>query len=408
MNECWYIGPNLQPLLYDILLRMRINPIWLTGDVKQAFLQVSVSTQDRDALRFLYVLPEAKQELHLRFTHLPFGGGPSPFGMIAVFRKLWGENENEFPQTVRKLKQDTYVDDVNQGDHDVTNLQNFRDEAMEIFKRGKFELRKWQSNESSLNDPDLPNETKLLGLNWNKRKDTLTFSFNKETRPVTKRDVLHTVNSIYDPLGLIEPLRIFGKHLYREACDLERCWDKILPPEFQKQWKKWMGRLDNICIPRSITTVLEPIQWIDLHMFGDSSEMASATSGIAVIKHPSQITSGILSSRARVANRGVTMPRLELVANHMNVNMGCNIYKALRDVVEIHQVYVCTDFQVALRWITNPQLSWKQFVSNRVQKINEKGEEMNVKWLYCPTEENPVDIATRGCKSSDLDDKWWV
>ena len=57
-------------------------------------------------------------------------------------------------------------------------------------------------------------------------------------------------------------------------------------------------------------------------MFGDSSEMASATLGIAVIKHPSQITSGILSSRARVAKRGVTMPRLELVASHMNIKHG--------------------------------------------------------------------------------------
>ena len=74
-----------------------------------------------------------------------------------------------------------------------------------------------------LKDPDLPDKPKLLGLNWDKRKDTLTFTFNKETKPVTKRDVFHTVNSIYDPFGLIEPLRIFGKHLYREACDLERC-----------------------------------------------------------------------------------------------------------------------------------------------------------------------------------------
>ena len=118
---------------------------------------------------------------------------------------------------------------------------------MEIFKRGKFELRKWRSNESSLNDPDLPDKTKLLGLNWDKRNYTLTFTFNKETKPMMKQDVLHTGNSIYDPL------RIFGKHLYREACDLERCWDKILPPAFQKQWKKWMGRLDTICILRSIT-----------------------------------------------------------------------------------------------------------------------------------------------------------
>ena len=117
----------------------------------------------------------------------------------------------------------------------MINLLNFRDEAVEIFNLGKFELRKWQSNESSLNDPDLPNKTKLLGLNWYKRKDTLTFSFNKETKHVTKGDVLHTVNSIYDPLGLLEPLKIFGKHLYREACDLERRWNKLLPPEFQKQ-----------------------------------------------------------------------------------------------------------------------------------------------------------------------------
>ena len=102
------------------------------------------------------------------------------------------------------------------------------------------------------------------------------------------------------------------------------------------------------------------------------------------------------------------MPRLELIANHMNVNMGYNIYKALRDVVKIQQVYMWTDSQAALRWITNPQLSWKQFVSNRVQKINEKGEGMNVKWLDCPTEENHVDIATRECKPSDLGDKWWV
>ena len=78
-------------------------------------MQVSVSTQDRDDLRFLYFIPEAEQELHLRVTRLPFGGGPSPIGMGAVFHNLWGENEDECPETIRKLKLDMYVDDVNQG-----------------------------------------------------------------------------------------------------------------------------------------------------------------------------------------------------------------------------------------------------------------------------------------------------
>ena len=117
LTQCLYIGPNLQPLLFDILARMRIHPIWIIGDVKQAFLQISIAPQDRDALRFLYISPESGKELHLRFTRLPFCRGPSPFGMGAVFRRLWDENENEFPETVEKMRLDTCVDDVNQGGH---------------------------------------------------------------------------------------------------------------------------------------------------------------------------------------------------------------------------------------------------------------------------------------------------
>ena len=140
----------------------------------------------------------------------------------------------------------------------MTDLQNFGDEAVEIFKRGKFDLRKWQSNELSFNDPNLPDEIKLLGLNWDKRKDTLTFTFSKETKPVTKRDILHTVNSIHDRLGLIESVRIFSKHSYGEACDLERRWDKYYLQSY-KSSETNACRLVAICITRSITIVLEPI-----------------------------------------------------------------------------------------------------------------------------------------------------
>ena len=81
---------------------MRIHPIWITGDVKQAFLQISMAPQDRNALRFLYISPELGKELHLRFTWLLFGGGPSPFGMGVVFRRLWDENEMNFQRLLQK------------------------------------------------------------------------------------------------------------------------------------------------------------------------------------------------------------------------------------------------------------------------------------------------------------------
>ena len=42
LTQCLYIGPNLQPWLFDILARMRIlHPIWITGDVKQAFYRLA-------------------------------------------------------------------------------------------------------------------------------------------------------------------------------------------------------------------------------------------------------------------------------------------------------------------------------------------------------------------------------
>lgn len=42
-----------------------------------------------------------------------------------------------------------------------------------------------------------------LGLNWDLMLDTFTFKAADEDKPFTRRGVLSTVNSIYDPLGFI-------------------------------------------------------------------------------------------------------------------------------------------------------------------------------------------------------------
>ena len=58
---------------------MRFHPVALTGDLKQAFLQVRIKEAERDALRF-YWKPhdEAKIET-LWFTRALFGLTCSPF-----------------------------------------------------------------------------------------------------------------------------------------------------------------------------------------------------------------------------------------------------------------------------------------------------------------------------------------
>ena len=72
-----YTGPALQPLLWDILIRARMSPYLLLGDIQKAFLQISVNSEDRDAFRFMFNL--LGKEDHLRFTRIPLGAEASPF-----------------------------------------------------------------------------------------------------------------------------------------------------------------------------------------------------------------------------------------------------------------------------------------------------------------------------------------
>ena len=54
LNECLNPGPPLQNQLWSVLVRARFHPVAIAGDIKQAFLQVRIREEDRDALRFYW------------------------------------------------------------------------------------------------------------------------------------------------------------------------------------------------------------------------------------------------------------------------------------------------------------------------------------------------------------------
>jgi hypothetical protein len=82
-----------------------------------------------------------------------------------------------------------------------------------------------------------------LGLGWNKKCDEISISFPEDKVEETKRGVLSKLASIYDPLGLVSPLTLQGKLLYRAICDQKLAWDKQLPTELKRAWKKWERRI---------------------------------------------------------------------------------------------------------------------------------------------------------------------
>ena len=58
----------------------------------------------------------------------------------------------------------------------------------------------------------LPDE-QALGILWNVEADTLGFKIAIKEKPLTRRGMLSTLSSIYDPLGLGLPFLLKGKQI---------------------------------------------------------------------------------------------------------------------------------------------------------------------------------------------------
>jgi hypothetical protein len=52
-------------------------------------------------------------------------------------------------------------------------------------------------------------------------------------KPFTRRGVLSSINSLFDPLGLTAPVTIAGKSLLREAMTGNHDWDAPLPSDYE-------------------------------------------------------------------------------------------------------------------------------------------------------------------------------
>ena len=224
----------------------------------------------------------------LRFTRLVFSLAPSPFllnGVIQQHLELW---RPRLPQSVSEALKSMYVDDFISSGPTVTDAKKLKRETAEVFADARFELHKWHSNvpdlETTSGDDEptfakqqLENKlnrgkSKLLGLLWDKVQDTLSVVFPAETAELTKRGVLANLAKVYDPLGLVLPVMLEGKLIYREICNQKLAWDALLPDVCTNRWKNWEYKLPNrVTLPCSLATYQEPIKEMKLHAFGDAS-----------------------------------------------------------------------------------------------------------------------------------------
>lgn len=101
---------------------------------------------------------------------------------------------------------------------------------------------------------DFPHMQRSLGVSWDVSKDNFTFQVSDDEKPYTRRGILSTVNSLFDPFGFAAPVIIKGRSLLRELT-METCdWDAPLSEKMVNEWKTWKDSLKELKkISRSYT-----------------------------------------------------------------------------------------------------------------------------------------------------------
>ena len=140
-------------------------------------------------------------------------------------------------------------------------------------------------------------------------------------------------------MGLAAPILLVGKSIYPNCCELGVSWDQLLLESYQKKWIDWETSLPpTIAVPRAFQLHQEQLEVIDLHVFGDASINGTAAAIHAIIYQSSQVSQGLLTAKARLLKKDLTIPRLELVAMPMAANL-CQNLKSVLEGKPIRNIY---------------------------------------------------------------------
>lgn len=423
LNDHLLSGPDLTNTLTGVLIRFRQNHVALMCDIERMFHQFHVREADRDYLRFLWWkdgnFSVEPQEFRMK-VHL-FGAASSPGCANYGLKHLAKENESLFPLGSQFIMRDFYVDDGVTSIADVDEAIQLAKEAQRLCAMGGLRLHKFVCNNAKVLESIAPSERatevkaldlafsdssleRALGIHWHIESDSFRFHARLKDQPETRRGILSTVASLYDPLGLIAPFLLTGKRVLQEMCRHGTGWDDPLISKLQPVWRSWksdLANLDKITIPRCyVPADFGKVTKRELHHFSDASTYGyGQCSYLRHVNGNGTVHCALIMAKSRVAPiKAVTIPRLELTAAVVSV-AASNTLKEELGISGIDE-YFWTDSKVVLGYINNESRRFHTFVSNRIQKIHLSTTPQQ--WRYVSTDKNPADLASRGSSASKL------
>ena len=171
------------------------------------------------------------------------------------------------------------------------------------------------------------NIERTLGIHWNTTNDSFIFKSNIKVSPFTKRGIVSTTSSIFDPLGFVTPFILKAKLLIQDMWREKILWYEPISESQHKEWQSWLHETSNLSsfsMKRLYYDKENPIpNDIELHIFADASELAyGAVAYIRFVKK-NEVTCSLVMSKSRLAPiKVITLPRLELNAAVVGARLG--------------------------------------------------------------------------------------
>lgn len=421
LNSMLLTGPDVNVPLTRLLFQLRIGAVGICGDIREMYHQVLVRREDQDAQRFLWRKGDSTKLPDVYVMQvMTFGSTCSPASAQYVKNLNADEFKEEFPEASDAIKRCHYVDDYVASFATPEEAQRITLEVIELHRRGGFELRGIVSNDETIRtkfgsgpldsgssislEPDTTTE-KILGMNWDTAEDSFRFMtrFNRVHKGVvegtklpTKREILSTTMSIFDPFGLLANFTLASKVILQDLWRLGIGWDEPVPVSIKDRWETWRSQIEKtrqVRVPRCYSLHIRSAQDLQLHVFADASEIAFAAVAFWRIQFADKVELSFIAGKARCAPvQLLSIPRLELQAAVLATRLLVEICESHPDLL-INKTVLWSDSETVLKWIRSTQRRYKPFVAFRVAEVVESAPAST--WRWVPTSMNVADDATR-------------
>ncbi|XP_057671252.1 uncharacterized protein LOC130902982 [Diorhabda carinulata] len=430
LNDILKTGPCIQDTLFFILLRFRLFPIVVSADIAKMYRCVKIHENDTKFQLILWRNNTTDPLKIYKLLTVTYGMSPASFLATRCLKQLALDNEINHPEAAQSILKDFYMDDYLVSVKDIKSACFLMKDVYNILLSGGFRLRQWSSNnEQILNfvsqlEPSTKTDyiikdeqscSKTLGTVWNFSEDILKYVTNPESGPdhykiFTKRRILSVISQIFDILGLKGPVITRAKLFMQKLWGLIIGWDDPVPDNVLISWLQFYNSLkliEKLKISRHI--LITDFISIEMHVFTDASQYAYGTPiNFRSMNSLDTVNVNLVCSKSRVAPlKVISIPRLELCAALLGVELAHTVIKATENEIKIDKIFYWCDSTIVLAWISSESSKLKTFVANRVSKIQTFSH--SHQWRYISTDLNPADYISRGVHPGEIQelDSWF-